>query len=115
MSILTRAQTIAQLNDRFRENPNLGGGMLVMTAGVSAQGADFANKCLAALRNFDTFTEDNDPHGEHDFGSLLVENKKLFWKIDYFQKNSNHTVGAEEPDSPLLTDRVLTIMLCDEY
>jgi hypothetical protein len=32
---------------------------------------------------FDTFTNDNDPHRERDFGSFDLDGEKLFWKIDY--------------------------------
>jgi hypothetical protein len=28
---------------------------------------------VAAVQAFDDFTEDNDPHGEHDFGQIEVE------------------------------------------
>ena len=34
------------------------------------------------VRTFDTFTAENDPHREHDFGSFEVDDRKLFWKID---------------------------------
>ncbi len=37
-----------------------------------------------AVENYKHFTEDNDPLSEHDFGSLMFENKKIFWKIDYY-------------------------------
>ncbi|WP_257187520.1 MULTISPECIES: DUF3768 domain-containing protein [Bradyrhizobium] len=28
-------------------------------------------------------TEENDPHGEHGFGSFDLVGQKVFWKIDY--------------------------------
>jgi hypothetical protein len=28
--------------------------------------------------------EDNDPHGEHDFGAFEHEGQRIFWKIDYY-------------------------------
>jgi Protein of unknown function (DUF3768) len=33
---------------------------------------------------FDSFTEDNEPHGEHDFGAFEHEGQRVFWKIDYY-------------------------------
>lgn len=36
------------------------------------------------VQEFDRFTEDNDPYGEHDFGSLEWHGEKVFWNIDYY-------------------------------
>ena len=38
---------------------------------------------FVAVQEFSNFTEDNDPHGEHDFGSFTIAGNKVFWKIDY--------------------------------
>ena len=59
------------------------------------------------------FTEDNDPHGEHDFGSFELAGRKFFWKIDYY--DANMEFGSEDPADPAKTTRVLTIMLAEEY
>ncbi|WP_292533133.1 DUF3768 domain-containing protein [Methylocystis sp.] len=62
---------------------------------------------------FDAFTQDNDPHGEHDFGSFELAGRTFFWKIDYYDPNLEF--GSEDPGDPTKTTRVLTIMLADEY
>lgn len=103
---------IRELNDAFRTS--LAGGRVFTTDGVSTRGADFVAKALAAVRTFDCFEEDNDPYGEHDFGSLELDGQKLFWKIDYYDKGDLH-FGAEDPSDPGATERVLTIMLAEEY
>jgi hypothetical protein len=59
------------------------------------------------------FTPDNDPHGEHDFGSFTLVGRKFFWKIDYYDREMVH--GSEEPADPAKTMRVLTILLASEY
>jgi len=67
---------------------------------------------------FDSFTEDNDPHGEHDFGNFNYEGTRIFWKIDYYDRTSFGTgrdMGSEDPSDPAKTLRVLTIMLASEY
>lgn len=102
---------IAELNDRFRRA--LGGaGKRLMTAGVAA--LPFADQAaiVGKVMNFEDFTEANDPHGEHDFGSFTHEGKKLFWKIDYYDAACEF--GSENPADPAQTTRGLTIMLADE-
>ena len=78
--------TIRKLNDQFRQS--LRGGVLVMTAGVIALGQDRQLKILEAVAKFDTFDQDNDPYGEHDFGALEVEGERLFFKVDYYDLDS---------------------------
>ena len=65
------------------------------------------------VQTFTEFNADNDPHGEHDFGSFEVAGEKIFWKIDYY--DSGMMFGSDDPSAPEKTTRVLTIMLADEY
>ena len=66
-----RAKRIAALNDALRHDPGTGEhGRIMMTSGVSELGIPFTVQALAKLKSFDTFTNDNDPYGEHDFGSF---------------------------------------------
>ena len=101
-----RATELARLNDRFR-------GMcldVLYTAGVRDGIMDLVGLSVA-VENYNRFTEDNDPYGEHDFGSLVFENKKIFWKIDYYDKELRLWCDPLSPDCR----RVLTIMLAEEY
>jgi hypothetical protein len=102
---------IRELNDAFRQTGN--GGRILFTAGVSGEGVAFSHQALALVRRFDAFTPDNDPHGEHDFGSFTHQGQKLFWKIDYY--DAALEFGSEDPADPAKTARVLTIMLANEY
>lgn len=109
------ATRIAALNDAFRKNPlDRSLGKLYMTAGVNANGPEFAARAIAAVIAFDMFTHDNDPHHEHDFGSFELDGEKLFWKIDYYSTD-DPDLGSEDPSDPAQTERALTIMLADEY
>ncbi|MEP4125327.1 MAG: DUF3768 domain-containing protein, partial [Lentilitoribacter sp.] len=65
------------------------------------------------VSEFNVFTDDNDPYGEHDFGSFEFGGKKCFWKIDYY--DLNYQGGSDDPSDLSKTNRVLTIMLADEY
>jgi hypothetical protein len=102
---------IAKLNDRFRTT--FVGGSIMVTNGLQGLGPEFVAKALAAVRAFRPFTKDNDPYGEHDFGALTVDSRKLFWKIDYYDPSMEY--GSEDPSDPEVTRRVLTVMLAEEY
>jgi len=65
------------------------------------------------VRTFDDFSDDNDPYGEHDFGAFEQDGDKIFWKIDYYDRQL--TQGSPDPTDPKLTTRVLTVMLASEY
>jgi hypothetical protein len=102
---------VRALNDELRTAAR--GGMVTITRGVQALGEEDVAGAVAAMRRFDTFTEDNDPHGEHDFGRFESGGHAFFFKMDYY--DSNLELGSEEPWNPEKTRRVLTLMLCDEY
>ncbi|MGZ5042816.1 MAG: DUF3768 domain-containing protein, partial [Usitatibacter sp.] len=50
---------------------------------------------------------------EHDFGSFEAEGEKIFFKIDYFDRTLTH--HSPDPADPAVTERVITIMLAEEY
>ena len=102
---------IRELNDVFRRT--FVGGLVLITAGVEAMPADQRRSLLTKVRAFDTFTEDNDPHGEHDFGAVDVDGIRCFWKIDYYDRAIEF--GSPDPADPAVTTRVLTVMLVGEY
>lgn len=110
----SRSACIRELNDQFRKSP-LSLGKAVVTSGIAALGNDFVMRAMHMVETFSTFTKDNDPHGEHDFGEFELDGETLFWKIDYYEKGSDYTAGAEQPDKVETTDRVLTVMLASEY
>ena len=102
---------IQVLNDNFRST--FVGGRVVMTQGVDALPLDTKARVVLAVQSFDKFTADNDPHREHDFGSLEIQGETYFFKIDYFALDM--IGGSEDPADPEKTTRVLTIMRADEY
>ena len=101
---------IARLNDSFRRRP---GADWLITCGVRDQGPLFTLCATNAVAKFEAFTADNDPYGEHDFGSFELTGQRLFWKIDYYDQDLQF--GSPDPSDPTVTRRVLTIMLASEY
>lgn len=109
-------ERIAAQNDRFRTtlgtSPDVPG-QLVVTQGVMGKGAGFLAAASAAVQAFTTFTEEDDPHGEHDFGSVTVEGVAVWWKIDLYDPAYGY--GSERRDDLTATRRVLTLLLPEDY
>jgi hypothetical protein len=105
------AERIRALNDELRRNFH--GGKVMMTSGVNALPDDVKARILEKVRTFEAFSEENDPHHEHDFGALEESGHKVFFKLDYYDPVMQF--GSEDPADPLKTTRVLTIMLAEEY
>lgn len=113
---------IAELNDAFRQGgpltaclggaPN-GSGRWTHTCGVQSLSPATIARIVQAVRGFDRFTADNDPHGEHDFGAIQIDGHRLFWKIDYYDLALEF--GSPDPADPAVTCRVMTVMLASEY
>ena len=104
-------ERIRELNDDFRRT--FVGGAVMITAGVEAMPDDQRRSLLAKVRAFDAFSEDNDPHGEHDFGAVDEDGVRYFWKVDCYDRATEF--GSPDPVDPAVTTRVLTIMRADEY
>lgn len=71
------------------------------------------SEVIEKVRNFDDFNSDNDPYGERDYGSFEHAGEKLFWKIDYYNKELNG--GSEDASDSEKTSRILTIAKVSEY
>ena len=102
---------IRDLNDAFRRT--FRGGKVMMTSGVDELPDCVKAEALVQVAKFTAFSADNDPHGEHDFGSFTLVGRKFFWKIDYYDSELQY--GSEDPSDPRKTTRVLTLMLASEY
>lgn len=114
MSTLPSADKSAEirvLNDKFRLTGI--GGKVFITQGIAALSELDQSAIVHKVRTFDTFTEGDDPYGEHDFGAFTHNGRKIFWKIDYYDLAMEF--GSEDPSDSEKTVRVLTILLADEY
>jgi hypothetical protein len=106
-----QARRIRKLNDAFRKT--FAGGKMVMTASVAALPEMVKSAALVKVAEFNDFTPENDPHGEHDFLSFEHCNRSFFWKCDYY--NTEMDGGSEDPADPDKTTRVGTLMLAEDY
>jgi hypothetical protein len=106
-----QAQQIRALNDDLRKY--LLGGGAVITPGIAALGQEAIDRIVKTIAVFDNFCHANDPYEEHDFGSFEAEGETIFFKIDYYDRTL--TCHSPDPADPAVTERVITIMLADEY
>ena len=125
-----REQTarIARLNDMARQAMGVAC-TTVVTVGFRSLPASDQSRVRELIETFDAFDENNDPHGERDFGTIYQlgdgrwttertrvrddERERVFWKFDYYDRDLRF--GSEDAANPTITRRVLTIMLADEY
>lgn len=106
-----RMMRIRTLNDGVRQTGR--GGRQCFTPGICALGLPGMLAIRRAVAAYDQFDEHNDPYGEHDFGKITYAGMTIFWKIDYYDAElSQHSL---DPCDTALTQRVLTIMLAEEY
>jgi Protein of unknown function (DUF3768) len=125
-----REQTarIARLNDLARSAMGVAC-TAVATVGFRSLPASDQSRVRELIETYDAFDEDNDPHGERDFGTIYQlgngrwtterprsrddERERVFWKFDCYDHDLQF--GSEDAANPAITRRVLTIMLADEY
>jgi len=116
------ASAIAAQNDAFRKLACLGTvpeqpiqGRMHVTRTMMEAGDGFVTEAVRVVGDFDTFEPENDPEGWHDFGAVEIRGETVFWKIDLYEVDSDFRYGAEMPDNPATTMRVLTIMMAHDW
>lgn len=107
----TDTDRIRTLNDELRQN--LLGGGAVMTPGIAALGADAVGRLVQTIATFDDFCSANDPYDEHDFGMFDFDGVPVMFKIDYYDKDMQF--HSPNPADPSVTERIITLMLAEEY
>ena len=70
---------------------------------------------LGEVHCCDGLVAQQDAEGEqkHDFGAFDADGHRIFFKIDYYDKTL--TYHSPDPSDPSVTERVITIMLAEEY
>ena len=127
-TVREQAARIARLNDMARQAMGVACTAVATVGFRSLPDAD-QSQVRELIETFDAFDENNDPHGERDFGTIYQlgdgrwttertrvrddERERVFWKFDYYDRDLRF--GSEDAANPTITRRVLTIMLADEY
>jgi hypothetical protein len=106
-----RTERIRELNDQLRTRGI--GGKLFITQAVAQMQPQVVASLMLAVRQFNDFTPANDPYGEHDFGSAIVNDETYFWKIDAYDMDLE--CGSPDPADETVTRRVLTIMMATDW
>lgn len=107
----TDTDRIRMLNDSFRKH--LTAGRALITPGIAAMGTEAVERLVKTIAVFDDFCSANDPHGEHDLGCFKFDNVDIIFKIDYFDRRLEF--HSPNPADPVVTERVITLMLASEY
>jgi hypothetical protein len=110
-TMTTKLEAIRALNDELRQNLTVGTALI--TTGVAALGAEAVARIVKTIAVYDDFCHAIDPYEEHDFGSFEVDGQTIFFKIDYYDKAL--AFHSSDPADPSVTERVITIVLAEEY
>lgn len=70
---------------------------------------------ITAVRGFKNFDQDNDPHGERDFGRITLDGQDFFFKIDLYDSDKFEYGFDRETMPHSQCHRVLTLMRASEY
>jgi hypothetical protein len=106
-----RIAEIRRLNEQFRTT--FRGGQIVLTASVAALPSPDKATALRAVADFKDFNEENDPHGEADYGSFDLSGREFWFKIDYYDLNLEGR--SEDPADPAKTKRIMTVGLAMDW
>jgi Protein of unknown function (DUF3768) len=106
----TESEQIRALNDRLRQHLNGNDGTAIITVGVAALGDEAVARIFRTIVVYDDFCHENDPYEEHDFGAFEVDGQVIFFKIDLYEEPN-----VNNPNGEPIVNRVMTIMLAEEY
>jgi hypothetical protein len=107
----SKSGRIRILNDYLRTT--FTGGRIVVTASIAELDQQRKARVLLAVRKFNKFDADNDPHHEHDVAFFEVDGERYFFKVDYYDLSTRF--HSPDPADPECTCRVLTIGRHSDY
>jgi hypothetical protein len=102
---------IRRLNTEFRTT--FRGGQILLSPGFASLCPKIKATALQRVADFKDFNEENDPHGERDYGSFDHFGFEVWWKIDYYAPDMEH--ASENPADPAKTKRIMTVGLAQDW
>lgn len=78
------ADKIQALNDAFPRP--FSGGRVMITSDVSTLGHEDQAVIFQLVLTYEDFDTDNDPSGEHNFGTLDFRGQRFLWKVDDYNQ-----------------------------
>ena len=106
-----KTEKSAALNDMLRQSQLTG--QVVLSQGVQSLSANMRERILNGVKTYNAFAPQNDAQKERDFGAFSCEEHDIFWVIDCYDENSHYL--SEDPADLNRTNRVLRVMLLDEF
>lgn len=100
---------IRRLNDQFRMT--FVGGRIVLSRCILGLDIDLRREIIRAVQTYTEWEAGNDP-GEHDCGTVQIQDHKVVWRIDCLDMQLQQR--SSDPSDANVTRRVLTIMLASE-
>src|SRR4051812_46778547 len=97
----TRIERTRDLNDQFRRT--FTGGRVMRSSSIAHLRDLEQERIFDALKKFEAFTPENDPHGEHDMAFFDVEGAQYIAKIDYYDTDERFL--SDDPSDPKCTKR----------
>jgi hypothetical protein len=88
-------------------------GRVVMTAAVKVLPVELRAAAIVAMQAHTVFAKDDDPYEEHDWASFELGGQRFVWTIDCYDET--RTYRSRDPCDELVTTRVLTLMLAQDY
>jgi hypothetical protein len=107
-----RKARIRELNDELRTGAQPLNGKVIVTGRLAQMDANLQYMVARNAARFNAFSEDNDPHGEHDCAVFEVGDRFMF-KIDYYALDEETL--SEHPEDPNVTIRVMSLFYADDY
>ena len=92
-AVASKAELIRTINDRCRSH--FLGCQVMVTPSVQGLSDDEKAQLLQAVRTFDTFDVDNDPHREHDFGASQHRSRTCRRRSGLTKNPKKSQVGLE--------------------
>lgn len=97
------------LNDHFRKTAK--GGIVSISWGIHMLGRAEVDNIMKRLGGTEGDTS-CDVGSEHDSGEITVSNRRIYWEINYYNKDFNDM--SSDPTNPDLKTRFMTLLLDSE-